>query len=280
MKQYRRVSGTISGSDKHRLRCDGRRGLLEESMTNKIHFVMRRNRICMAVVLVTFICSQLAEAQQLRVVTGNVEDRRSTGGHFVGLGIELKLVGDVLKEAKAVRLVVERATDETGKDLLDAEKSKSGFEQIRSSGENNTQLTLALKNPARQAAVLRELSLASKESATEIRTFCQLTSRRFQSSLNPNSQIYKWGVMKRNLLKANGKERLKQSGNTYELELHFANEPPPDHTFAIRTVKLRDLNDWGKDSFAASYEIELSRFDENMIEGRIFTESLGAASAR
>lgn len=126
-------------------------------MPNKIHSVMR-SRSYVAVMLVMFVYSPLAEARQVRVVTSNVEDRRSTSGHFVGLGIELKVVGDLLKEAKAVRLVVERAIDETGKDLVDAEKSKSGFEQIRSAGENNMQLSLALKNPARQATVVREVS--------------------------------------------------------------------------------------------------------------------------
>lgn len=81
-------------------------------------------------------------AQDLRVSAGTIEDRRTTGQFFGGLEVELKLTGDDLADAKASRVLLKKAVDETGRDLLPDEKKEPDFSTSGSSG-----LKVNLKNP-------------------------------------------------------------------------------------------------------------------------------------
>ena len=81
-------------------------------------------------------------AQGVRVSTGTIEDRRTTGQFFGGLELELKLTGDDLADARAVRIQLSKAEDETGQDLL-TERSQQGDFQ-----DTSQTLKLSLKNPA------------------------------------------------------------------------------------------------------------------------------------
>lgn len=92
-------------------------------------------------------------AQDLRVSTGTIEDRRTTGKFFGGLEVELKLTGDDLADAKAKRVIVKRALDETGRDLLPDEQKEPDF-----STSSGSDLKVSLKNPARGATALKEIS--------------------------------------------------------------------------------------------------------------------------
>jgi len=108
------------------------------------------------------LCVALALATnanaQLRIQPGDVEDKRTTGDSFFGgLEVKLKLLGDDLADAQSIRTVVKTAVDDTGRDLVDAKKEKGEFEKIRSSGQSTT-VTLRLKNPARKATAIKELS--------------------------------------------------------------------------------------------------------------------------
>lgn len=91
-------------------------------------------------------------AQEVRVTTGTIEDRRTTGRFFGGLEVELKLTGDDVSDAKSSRILVRKAIDESGRDLLPEEKREADF----SDGTSN--LKVSLKNPARAAGGLKELS--------------------------------------------------------------------------------------------------------------------------
>jgi hypothetical protein len=95
-------------------------------------------------------------AQDLRVTAGTIEDRRTTGKFFGGLEIELKLTGDDLADAKAARVVLTKAIDESGRDLLPDVKRDEDFQ--KSSGSSGPNLKVNLKNPARGAGALREVS--------------------------------------------------------------------------------------------------------------------------
>jgi hypothetical protein len=92
-------------------------------------------------------------AQDLRVSAGTNEDRRTTGKFFGGLEVELKLTGDDLADAKAKRVIVMKAVDETGRDLLPDERKDPDF-----STSSGSDLKVNLKNPARGSTALKEIS--------------------------------------------------------------------------------------------------------------------------
>lgn len=94
------------------------------------------------------------QAQNVMVTAGLVEDRRTTGRFFGGLEIELKLAGDDLADAKAARVLVQKALDATGRDLLPEEKREEDFRETGSGAG----LKVSLKNPARAAVAVKEVS--------------------------------------------------------------------------------------------------------------------------
>ena len=97
-----------------------------------------------------------AAGQDLRVTAGTIEDRRTTGKFFGGLEIELKLTGDDLADAKAARVLLKKAVDESGRDLLPEKKDDEDFQ--KSSGSSGPNLKVNLKNPARGAGAIKEVS--------------------------------------------------------------------------------------------------------------------------
>jgi hypothetical protein len=92
-------------------------------------------------------------AQDLRVSAGTIEDRRTTGRFFAGLEVELKLTGDDLADAKSARILLTKAVDETGRNLLPDGKPDPDFKSI-----NSSELKLSLKNPARGASAVKEIA--------------------------------------------------------------------------------------------------------------------------
>jgi hypothetical protein len=96
--------------------------------------------------------SAAAAAQAVRVSAGTIEDRRTTSRFFAGLEIELKLTGDDLADAKSARILLKKAVDETGRNLLPESKPDEEFKSI-----NSSELKLSLKNPARGASAVKEI---------------------------------------------------------------------------------------------------------------------------
>ena len=94
---------------------------------------------------------------------GKIDDNRTSGEFFGGMKVELVMNGDVLTKAKSIRnFEVLTAVDDKGNDLRkEKEESGGGFTYQSGGGsENEGQLKqeLSLKNPARAATVIRELS--------------------------------------------------------------------------------------------------------------------------
>jgi len=106
-----------------------------------------------SVVLAAVLGPSPLAAQGVRVSAGTIEDRRTTGKFFAGLEIELKLTGDDVADAKSARILLKKAVDETGRDLLPERKPDEDFKSVGSS-----ELKLALKNPARGAAAVKEIA--------------------------------------------------------------------------------------------------------------------------
>lgn len=76
------------------------------------------------------------------------------------LQIDLKFLGDMLVDAKAMRLNVDQAVDETGKSIVnnESEESESEFKEISFPGQNFTSAKLTLKSPTRSATTIKEIS--------------------------------------------------------------------------------------------------------------------------
>ena len=113
----------------------------------------RRSSGYFFVLALTLAVAASLSAQDLRVSPGTIEDRRTTGKFFGGLEVELKLTGDDLADAKAKRVIVSKAVDETGRDLLPDERKEPDF-----STSSGSDLKVSLKNPARGSTALREIS--------------------------------------------------------------------------------------------------------------------------
>lgn len=102
-------------------------------------------------------CSAALAPAQVRVMVEEVSDTRRSDGFFNKLEVKLKLMGDSLAEAKGVRLKVNKAVDETGKDLIGEKTNEDELEEIGSS-EGNPKLTIELRNPMRRATEVTEIS--------------------------------------------------------------------------------------------------------------------------
>ena len=113
-------------------------------------------QLVLAFGLAPFLVPGAASGQDLRVSAGTIEDRRTTGKFFGGLEIELKLTGDDLADARAARVKLTKAQDESGRDLLPAKKPDEDFQ--KSSGRGAPDLKISLKNPARGASAIQEIS--------------------------------------------------------------------------------------------------------------------------
>ncbi len=92
------------------------------------------------------------------VLAGEIKDSRTTGSFFAGMDVELKIVGDALVDAKGIRVSVDAAVDDTGRDLTNEKTEKSEFTEIDMSDKTATTAKIALRNPVRQATAIQELS--------------------------------------------------------------------------------------------------------------------------
>ena len=98
-----------------------------------------------------------AHASDARVSVTEVKDSRSTGQFFNNLEIKLKLTGDDVADVKAIRAVMTRAVDDTGRNLLNEEEKSREFKSLQDSGTGPV-VDLKFKNPARKASVIKEIS--------------------------------------------------------------------------------------------------------------------------
>ena len=110
---------------------------------------------CLIVVMV-FACGQ-AEAQ-VRVMPGEVKDTRRTDGFFNKLEVEMKVIGEVLSEARGIRVKVLKAVDETGKNLIPEKEKDNEFKEVDASDQGSVKVELELRNPARRALSVTEIS--------------------------------------------------------------------------------------------------------------------------
>ena len=173
--------------------------------------------------------------QDLRVSAGTIEDRRTTGKFFGGLEVELKLTGDDLADAKASRVLLKKAVDETGRDLLPEEKKEPDFQT-----SGGSDLRISLKNPARGATALKEISgevqlfTPSRDPAATV-VVDRLLSRMDKPLSMPalKSQKIELAVVSPKVHRANAAKRnaefdKEMAKNKAEMEKELANASPED----------------------------------------------------
>ncbi len=90
------------------------------------------------------------------VTAGDVTDRRRNDNFFSGLEIQLKVTGPSSAGVRGARALVEKAVDDTGRNLVKEKSDPVDFE--KSSGDEPPALKVELRNPARKAAKVRELT--------------------------------------------------------------------------------------------------------------------------
>jgi hypothetical protein len=95
-------------------------------------------------------------APPLTVSAGDITDRRRNDNFFGGLEIELKIGGDGAADVRGARALVRKAEDETGRNLLKEGAKTPTFETSMS--DTAPSLKLELRNPARKAKKVREVS--------------------------------------------------------------------------------------------------------------------------
>jgi hypothetical protein len=106
--------------------------------------------------LVPAAASPPAKGSGIAVSAGDVTDRRRNDNMFSSLEVELKLTGEGSSGARGARALVEKAVDDTGRNLVRENSDEPEF--ATSSGDGAPALKLELRNPARRAAKVRELT--------------------------------------------------------------------------------------------------------------------------
>jgi hypothetical protein len=105
---------------------------------------------------ILIVTSALTAQESVKV--RHVNDRRATG-FFAELSMTLELPKIKASEVAASRVIVKSATDETGRDLVDAEKGEPPLQLSmgRSADQNPATVSLSLKNPDRKATKVKEV---------------------------------------------------------------------------------------------------------------------------
>lgn len=114
------------------------------------------NRL-LIIVLVLF-CAATSHAESVRLSVSEVKDTRSTGEFFNELEMKCKLTGDDVADIKGFRATVEKAEDDTGRNILKTDERSEDFEIVQERNSALPSLTLKFRNPARRATAVRQVS--------------------------------------------------------------------------------------------------------------------------
>ena len=118
-----------------------------------------RKRYLPHYLFIFFLCliTSAVYADDIRVSVSEVKDSRTTGQFFAEMELKLKIMGDVISDAKGLKLKVTRAVDETGRNLVKGDPDKAEFTTPSEDNAGQAEVTVKLKNPSRKASVIKEL---------------------------------------------------------------------------------------------------------------------------
>ena len=126
-------------------------------------------RLVVCGALAAVIAAALPGPAGVTVSAGDITDRRRNDNTFAGLEVELKLAGEAAGGVRGARVLVQKATDDTGRSLMKETEKTPDFE--KSSGDGPPTLKLDLRNPARRATKMQasgqvEMFLPARDSAS------------------------------------------------------------------------------------------------------------------
>lgn len=108
-------------------------------------------------IALTLVLSSTAVAAQETFVVRQVNDRR-TNGFFAQLAISVEMPKIKSADVAASRVMLTKAVDETGRDLLDPEAKEPQFETHRGGQPDRpAAVSVTLKNPDRKAMSIKEV---------------------------------------------------------------------------------------------------------------------------
>ena len=166
------------------------------------------SRLVLSGVLAAGIAAALPPAPAgVTVTAGDITDRRRNDNLFTGLEVELKLAGEAAGGVRGARVLVQKATDDTGRSLMKESEKAPDFE--KSSGDGPPTLKLDLRNPARRATKMQasgevEMFLPARDSASTAKV------DKFQAGMDK--------PISAGPLKAAGAEVMVVSRKTYDAE--------------------------------------------------------------
>lgn len=137
-------------------------------------------------------------ADEVKVSVSEVRDSRTTGQFFAGLDVKLKVMGDIIADARGIRLNVANAVDDTGRDLLKKDSMRSSdFTKPDENNSGQAEIEVKLKNPSRKAAAISDLSgeisifAPNKDpnSTAAIDTFMTMSGRPVNNAALKNARV-------------------------------------------------------------------------------------------
>jgi hypothetical protein len=118
---------------------------------------MRKTGFFVAVLLL-FSSGAVFAAGGANVLVSNIKDTRSTNSFFSKCEVEIKLTGDAVSRAEAVRVLrLTEAVDDTGLDVINPEEFPQKI-NFKGKGKSGAEVTLELKNPSRRAGEIKRLA--------------------------------------------------------------------------------------------------------------------------
>ena len=141
-----------------------------------------------------------------------VSDSRSTGDFFKGLEIEMKVMGELVENSKAIKLNIISAIDDSGKNLL-RDDYKSEYTFFKNHDGSGQTIKIKLKNPYRKSTIIKELKgniiffmpQNDYSSIVEINNFLEKSGSNIFSKATDN------GILKITLLTKDDYEKFKNS---------------------------------------------------------------------
>lgn len=97
-----------------------------------------------------------AFSSDINLMIEEITDTRSVGGYSSSLKIKLKPLGDEVMDSIALKIMVTSAIDDTGKSLLNDEKTNN--DEFVFPGESFSHTEIELKNPKRRSTTIKTLT--------------------------------------------------------------------------------------------------------------------------
>jgi hypothetical protein len=127
---------------------------MSNSFRSRRSLIIERLTVVLLAVFSIFVFASNGFAQ-ITVKAGDMKDSRTTGSFFAGFDIELSVTGASLTGAKAMRVLLSTAIDETGRNII--KESQTSFEEINED-ETEASVRVKMKNPSRSAMTIKEVT--------------------------------------------------------------------------------------------------------------------------